>query len=187
MQPAAAAPPRPVAYSRDAATGDYLCPRCPDRRFRRQNTAHYHVRRHNGAFCGSCVACGRGFLQPAALLSHVRSAHGGDAAALPPAVRAALRAQIAAPAPLFACPAPSCGATARTRANIVVHIGRAHSDAKPAPPCGDCPCGFVARSGTARVYHAMTCATARRPPHVQALLDQVAPTVAGRASAASAR
>ncbi len=90
-----------------------------------------------------------------------------------------LRSALAAGATLFGCPVQGCGVTARTRANVVVHLARSHAaqgapawlgaDGTPA-----CPCGARSASSTAFYYHAMTCASSPRAAETDALLRRVA-------------
>lgn len=133
-------------YTRDA-DGQFVCDRC-DKRTPHQNTMHYHMRRHNEDFCATCTTCGKGFLQRASLEAHVQATgHGAGAAGAAGPVD-------------FACTHAECGHRTRTKANLLVHIARAHcSEWLPAyKEGGACRgCGRGHASAAAYLYHAAKC------------------------------
>lgn len=153
--------PNKRMYVRDAQ-GMFVCSTC-DKRTARQNTMHYHMRRHAEDFAVTCSACGKGFLQRASYEAHARAAHAGTAlaAALAPA-----------PAADLACPAPGCTHSCRTKANLIVHVARTHCrEWLPAyTEAGACAgCGREHASAAAYLYHAAKCllpaAAAAAAPH----------------------
>jgi hypothetical protein len=120
----------PYIYQKNAA-GLYVCDHCGVTK-ERQNTMHYHLKKHEGHLPFQCTHCDKEFLQASTLALHIAARH-ADAATDGASARAT---------PSFAC--PSCPHTALTKANAVLHYLRKH-------------CAEEVKSFQARSTHSLTC------------------------------
>ena len=128
----------PYVYERDAA-GNFVCNICGVTKAR-QNTMHYHYRRHEDHLPYECDICHKEFLQASVLALHKAARHGGGAAAETSGG--------------VACPA--CEFRTLTKANCIIHYVRRHcADCLSGPaPSLVCPgCAKVCKSRTALLYH----------------------------------
>lgn len=124
--------------------GEFVCPDCGVTKAR-QNTMFYHMKKHAGDKSYVCNVCSKGFIQKSGLVQHMLQAHAAPDS--PPA---------------FAC--PCCDHTAKMKANLLIHIGRKHSDGwiPAVDGAGACACAGCKRefsSATAYYYHAVQCFT----------------------------
>lgn len=105
----------PYVYQKNAA-GHYVCPHCGVTK-ERQNTMHYHLKKHEGRLPFQCTHCDKEFLQAVTLALHISARHPNAAATS--SAKAVLSAS-----PAFSC--PCCEHTALTKANAVLHYLRKH-------------------------------------------------------------
>jgi len=92
------------------ADGHFVCPEC-NIVMKRQNTMHYHMKKHVEERNHICKACKKGFLQKQTLDLHVRSKH--------PELRSD-------DAKVFRCPFDGCDFHALTKGNCIIHCLRIH-------------------------------------------------------------
>lgn len=90
--------------------GHFVCPECNVVKAR-QNSMHYHMKKHLEERSHVCKSCKKGFLQKQTLDLHVRSKH-------PELVEEEKTA--------FACPFDGCTFEAMTKGNCVIHCLRIH-------------------------------------------------------------
>jgi hypothetical protein len=161
-------------------TGAFECHICGDVKFR-QNTMYYHMKKHTGETRYRCEDCDRPFISKGALAQHRLHIHNeGTAANELPANQPVAMAEESAAKPkitseeettpkgapavaMFEC--PCCTHTAKTKANMITHIGRKHGVGWiPAPEelCAGGPiecskCEKHLGSRTAYYYHAVSC------------------------------
>ena len=134
--------------------GHFVCPECNVVKTR-QNTMHYHMKKHTGVYEHVCEVpgCGKEFLHKSGLQQHTIQAHPTPDATI------------------WSC--PCCPHTSKMKANLVIHIGRKHGTGWiPTPPedgnCTGCKKSFS--SVTAYFYHAVKCFTA--PPEIAKSLGE---------------
>lgn len=144
----------PYVYQKNAA-GHYVCPHCGITK-ERQNTMHYHLKKHEGRLPFQCTHCDKEFLQAVTLALHISARHPHAASAAASAASAA-KAPAAAP-PAFSC--PCCEHTALTKANAVLHYLRKHCaedvkvfQDKSTQPLTCTACQKQCNSSTAYLYH----------------------------------
>jgi hypothetical protein len=85
--------------------GDYLCSQCGFTS-NRQNTMHYHLKRHEGHLPYQCKTCKKEFLQAATLAVHIAARHSNETSAS------------------FAC--PCCDFKCVSKSNRAIHFVRTH-------------------------------------------------------------
>jgi hypothetical protein len=90
--------------------GDFVCPECHVVK-KRQNSMHYHMKKHLEELDHVCKVCKKGFLQKQTLDLHVRSKH-------PELAKEEAKR--------FVCPFDECEFTALTKGNCVIHCLRVH-------------------------------------------------------------
>jgi len=146
-----------VQYYKEA--GIYVCVEC-GRKEINQNTMFYHVAGHTGVkrYCCQIEGCCKSFVQKSGLTQHMTNVHtnpaneGGENP--------------------FAC--PFCDHdTAKTKANLLIHIGRKHGTEwiPELMKSGHCQkCHSVQSSNTAYAYHAISCYIEVAPEEIHDLL-----------------
>jgi hypothetical protein len=141
-----------MSYTKNEA-GLYVCPECGETK-NRTNTMYYHMKKHAGALDHVCPieGCGKRFVHKSGLNQHVSQAH-------------------ATTEPELAC--PCCDHRCRTKANLLIHVARKHSDAwipcrEKSGVCTGCTRTFA--SDTAYYYHAVQCFDAAMPCNIRCLL-----------------
>jgi len=131
--------------------GHFLCPEpgCGAIK-KRQNTMHYHMKKHAGAMTHACevAGCGAAFIQKSGLDQHRAQKHNDSVA--------------------WNC--PCCDHASKMKANLIIHIGRKHGSGWIPPldksgACSGCSdstsgCSKTFESATAYYYHAVMCFTA---------------------------
>ena len=93
--------------------GNFVCPDCGVIK-KRQNSMHYHMKKHQDELNHICKGCKKGFLQKQTLDLHIRSKH------------PELLKQESEPLKRFKCPMDNCTFTALTKGNCVIHCLRIH-------------------------------------------------------------
>lgn len=133
--------------------GNFVCPDCGVIK-KRQNSMHYHMKKHQDELNHICKACKKGFLQKQTLDLHIRSKH------------PELLKQESEPLKRFKCPMDDCNFTALTKGNCVIHclrihfqeemkeIMKVHNDTKTIT-CGECDTEFHNSCGF--YYHCKDC------------------------------
>jgi len=91
--------------------GDFVCPDCGIIK-QRQNSMHYHMKKHMEQINHVCKACKKGFLQKQTLDLHIRSKH-------PELLKNEEEKT-------FTCPLDGCPFSALTKGNVVIHCLRVH-------------------------------------------------------------
>ena len=91
--------------------GDFVCPDCHVVK-KRQNSMHYHMKKHLEELNHICKACKKGFLQKQTLDLHIRSKH-------PELLEVQEEKK-------FSCPIDGCDFSALTKGNCVIHCLRVH-------------------------------------------------------------
>jgi hypothetical protein len=131
---------------------------------KQQNTMCYHMKRHNGDYKFTCKEAGcnnMGFIQKSAYLHHMAAKH-------PLLKEISLNADEKIKNPytdkVYTCAV--CNHTCRTKANILVHYGRLHSEGwipsynKDSPDCPSCKKSF--NSIASYLYHCTGCIPANK-------------------------
>jgi len=90
--------------------GEFVCPTCNAVK-KRQNSMHYHMKKHLEELQHMCIACNKGFLQKQTLDLHIRSKH--------PELLKEEKAK-------HSCPMENCTFTAITKGNLIIHLLRLH-------------------------------------------------------------
>jgi hypothetical protein len=90
--------------------GHFVCPDCNVVK-KRQNSMHYHMKKHLEELDHVCKVCKKGFLQKQTLDLHVRSKH---------------PEQLEQKQARFSCPFDDCEFSAITKGNCVIHCLRVH-------------------------------------------------------------
>lgn len=93
--------------------GNFVCPDCGAIK-KRQNSMHYHMKKHQDELNHICKVCKKGFLQKQTLELHIRSKH-------PELVKAEQQ-----DLKRYKCPMDNCNFTALTKGNCVIHCLRIH-------------------------------------------------------------
>ena len=137
----------PVSFTyKKNAEGLYVCPHCPAT-YERQNSMHYHLKKHAGLYPHKCKHCAKEFLQKQTLDLHMEAKH-------PEKLKAVA---------MFVCPCADCPYESRTKANLQIHYMRIHCVAEckftvtkeQLTQCNACKETF--KSATAYYYHATQC------------------------------
>lgn len=145
--------PMPLIYHRNEA-GQFICPTCGVTK-ERQNSMHYHMKKHQDANTHNCTYCHKTFLQKQTLELHLRNKHADQLA------------EDTAP-PAFSCPFQACDFRSHTKGNCVIHCLRVHFQEEITPhlqqvqerrvySCLHCQNEF--QSTTAFYYHIKNCIT----------------------------
>jgi hypothetical protein len=125
----------PYTYQKNA-NGEFVCPICQITKAR-QNTMHYHMKKHEGHLPFVCEFCNKEFLHSQTLAIHISARHAKEEAAK------------------FSC--PCCDYKTLTKGTLVIHYVRNHCETEISEMknCGNtCSvCQKVANSKTALLYH----------------------------------
>jgi hypothetical protein len=148
-------------------SGLFVCQICGETKAR-QNTMYYHMKKHAGIRDYKCEVdgCDKAFIQKSALTQHMLQAHRADDTNSETSESTAGN-----PYTCPFCPHNS----AKTKANILIHIGRAHGDgwipkmASGGVCAGDCK-GKLSSSDTAYAYHAVGCFIDYAPDNIREIL-----------------
>jgi Zn finger protein HypA/HybF involved in hydrogenase expression len=92
--------------------GQFVCPDCHVVKTR-QNSMHYHMKKHLEELNHVCKACKKGFLQKQTLDLHIRSKH--------PELQ-----EENGETKKYACPSDGCDFRALTKGNCIIHCLRVH-------------------------------------------------------------
>lgn len=90
--------------------GEFVCPQCSIT-MKRQNSMHYHMKKHLEEMDHVCKTCKKGFLQKQTLDLHIRSKH-------PELLKEKVRK--------YVCPIDNCTFAALTKGNCIIHCLRVH-------------------------------------------------------------
>lgn len=131
--------------------GLFVCPYCNETK-NRANTMFYHIKKHTGV-CKHICECGKKFIQKSGLDQHRIQSHSPESAVV------------------WSC--GFCPQTSKTRVNIMIHVGRCHSDGWIPTPiknveqqeCSGCERKFA--SDTAYFYHAVGCFGQKAPDNIK--------------------
>ena len=194
-------PAATMTYIRNA-DGDFVCPDCGEIK-KRQNTMFYHMKKHIGETRYGCPHCEKQFLQKSSLNQHILHIHTEldkpkvddkpkveveveNVSEPKPTIEAVIEPvdtkpdvsppekDTPAPEKLTALACPCCDHSTKTRANLLIHIGRKHGAGWIQPPrkngeslftCARCEKTLT--STTAYCYHAVSCFTP--PPGLSAI------------------
>lgn len=141
-----------VSFKADAFTykknaeGLYVCPHCPVT-YERQNSMHYHLKKHAGMYPHKCKHCDKAFLQKQTLDLHMEAKHPDKLKAVE----------------MYTCPCTDCHYESRTKANLQIHYMRIHCTdtckftirKDKLTECNACCDTF--KSATAYYYHTVHC------------------------------
>jgi len=133
------------------AEGHFVCPTCGVTK-RRQNSMHYHMKKHLEEVNHTCSYCNKSFLQKQTLELHVKSKHADQV------TEDTQRA--------FSCPLQGCDFQSHTKGNCVIHCLRVHFQEEIMPylhyhpenrsySCKHCQHPF--QSTSAFYYHIKNC------------------------------
>jgi hypothetical protein len=146
-----------IEYQRNA-NGDFVCQHCgkivPKEK---QNTMHYHLKKHLNEVPHMCNTCGKCFPFKQQLLIHIHARHGHNDETTE----------------IFECPVQGCAFRAHTWANRRIHYLRKHcineiSDIKEGNTCKVCTKTF--NSSTAFFYHVGACLDGTNIPFFQGIV-----------------
>ncbi len=102
----------PIKYTKNDE-GHFVCPHCGITK-EKQNTMHYHIRKHEEQVSHTCKVCKKGFLQKQTLELHMKSRHADY-----------LKAQGDEASKVY-CPFDDCNFSALTKGNCIIHCLRVH-------------------------------------------------------------
>ena len=143
-----------IEYTRNE-DGDFVCPHCakvvPKTK---QNTMHYHLKKHAGDLPHECDTCGRKFAQRQSLELHIQ-------------VRHADMLEDEEDVQKFDCPVEGCEFSAHTWANRRIHFFRKHctKQVKALKDGNSCKgCNRTFNSPSAFFYHLGGCLNASEIP-----------------------
>jgi hypothetical protein len=94
--------------------GNFVCPHCGVIK-ERQNSMHYHIKKHLDELNHICKTCNKAFLQKQTLELHIRSKH--------PEL---LKSDSDDDQKQYHCPFENCIFTALTKGNCIIHSLRSH-------------------------------------------------------------
>lgn len=103
-----------IKYTKNEA-GEFVCPDCGVIK-KRQNSMHYHMKKHMEELNYVCKACNKGFLQKQTLDLHLRSKH-------PELLKQEEEKELGRK---FHCPFDDCEFKALTKGNCIIHCLRVH-------------------------------------------------------------
>jgi hypothetical protein len=146
--------------------GTFICPTCGVVK-QRQNSMHYHMKKHLEDPSHNCEYCNKSFLQKQTLELHRRSKHAEQL--LEDTIR-----------PAFSCPFQGCDFQSHTKGNCVIHCLRVHFHEEITPhlqllhdrrvySCLHCRNEY--QSTTAFYYHIKNCITFDKTTPKYALLQ----------------
>jgi hypothetical protein len=142
-------------YQKNAA-GEFVCEKCGVTK-KRQNTMHYHMKKHEDKLPYECKHCKKQFLQAASLQIHINAMHTREEKKM------------------LSC--PCCEFSTMTKANRIIHFIRHHcTDEEKAAACEEkdgkyiCKgCNKTCNSNTAFQYHVAGCIKINDPQRLEAL------------------
>lgn len=143
-----------LEYQRNE-NGDFVCPFCNKIVSKeKQNTMHYHLKKHSGNLPHECSTCGKRFAQKQSLDLHILWNHSEEKE-------------------VFECPVAGCEFTATTWANRRIHFLRKHckteiKNIRDGNTCKVCQKNF--NSPTAFIYHAAECINGTQIPYFQGIM-----------------
>ena len=132
--------------------GQFVCPHCGVTKDK-QNTMHYHMRKHEEEPTHTCKICKKGFLQKQTLDMHIKSRHPEVLKGIDDSKK-------------FKCPFDKCEFSALTKGNCIIHCLRVHfqeeikaimtiDDDTKEIECDECLTKFG--SSSAFYYHCKKC------------------------------
>ena len=130
------------------ADDEFVCPICSIT-MKRQNSMHYHMKKHYEDMKYECKICDKAFMQKQTLENHIHSKH-------PEQVECVQKA--------FVCPFPDCEFEASTKGNCIIHCIRIHyqdeikevlSVNEKKYDCSNCSKSFASMSSF--YYHCKKC------------------------------
>ncbi len=148
-----------IVYIKNDA-GEFACPfdDC-DFTTSKQNTMHYHQKKHTGEKSHVCTVCTKDFVQKSGLDQHMAQVH----------------RDVADPGNIYAdisWTCPCCSHTCKMKNNMRMHITRKHCTSWVPPmkdgSCTGCNKGF--KSAPSYYYHAATCFAAAMPTEMKAVI-----------------
>ena len=139
--------------------GQFVCPHCGVTKDK-QNTMHYHMRKHEEQVSHTCKVCKKGFLQKQTLDMHIKSRHPEVLKGIDDSTKK------------FKCPFDKCEFSALTKGNCIIHCLRVHfqdeikkmmtiNDETKEIECEECCETF--NSSTAFYYHCKKCINTSLP------------------------
>lgn len=146
-----------IKYQRNA-NGDFVCQHCgkivPGDK---QNTMHYHLKKHMDDLPHACNICGKQFPFQQQLQIHIAARHGQDTEKTE----------------IFECPVDGCNFSSHTWSNRRIHFLRKHcanevSKIKDENNCKVCNKTF--NSSTAFYYHVAGCLNGSQIPFFQGIV-----------------
>lgn len=154
-------PHKTLTYIR-TEQGTFICPTCGVVK-QRQNSMHYHMKKHQQDPNHTCPHCNKTFLQKQTLELHLRTKHADRLLAAGGTEEAGGVFK-----PSYACPISGCDYQSHTKGNCVIHCLRVHFQEEITPhlrmaqdrriyTCGHCQNEF--QSTTAFYYHIKSCIT----------------------------
>jgi Zinc finger, C2H2 type len=141
-------------YVRNEA-GEYLCPHCPfTAKAKNPSTMHYHLKAHSGETKYACTQCDKKFIQKSGLTQHMAQVHVDDGCSGSGSGSGSdTQKKIQT---CWTC--KLCQHVAKTKANMMIHIGRIHGKGWIPPLNDGCSkCSKKFNSAGAYFYHATTC------------------------------
>lgn len=150
-----------ITYHKNA-DGHFVCPECHVVK-KRQNSMHYHMKKHMEELNHVCKVCNKGFLQKQTLDLHLRSKHPED---------------VEEEVKRFACPFDGCDFHALTKGNCVIHCLRIHFPeqmkermhvSEKVIHCNGCDTDF--QSSCSFYYHCKNCMKVEKDPHFKKLQE----------------
>jgi hypothetical protein len=93
--------------------GHFVCPHCGEVK-EKQNTMHYHMKKHEGEMPFKCKTCKKGFLQKQTLDLHIQAKH-------PELIESENKKKKE-----YCCPFEDCAFTALSKGNRRIHCMRTH-------------------------------------------------------------
>lgn len=125
------APRTTLKYTRNTE-GQFVCPECGVIKTR-QNSMHYHMKKHLEERNHLCTICNKGFLQKQTLELHLRSKHPERARQLTPKSSSSSSSSetdsmssSSEDGKPFVCPFDHCDFKALTKGNCIIHCLRVH-------------------------------------------------------------
>jgi hypothetical protein len=106
---------------------------------------HYHLKSHSGETKYACTQCDKKFIQKSGLTQHMAQVHVDDASDTQKKIQTCWTCTL-------------CQHVAKTKANMMIHIGRIHGKGWIPPMNDGCnKCSKKFNSAGAYFYHATTC------------------------------
>jgi hypothetical protein len=156
-----------MKYTRNTE-GHFVCPECGIVKAR-QNSMHYHMKKHMEERSHLCVICNKGFLQKQTLELHLRSKHPERARQLTPKSSSSSSESDSSSSSSeegkpYHCPFDHCDFKALTKGNCIIHCLRVHFQDEirrvlrqedKTFHCGQCNRNF--QSASSFYYHCKAC------------------------------